>query len=79
MLGIVAPPCVAVAMSEKPRWTHADEVGCSLCRKCGGLFIWGEVTLIQDSKHPKGRKPIGKREKWVMLDPDLMLHGCKKR
>jgi hypothetical protein len=58
------------------RWPLAAELGLSRCKRCRGAILFGEVVEICNSEHADGRPPRSKAERWVILDPDLMPHGC---
>lgn len=58
------------------RWPLAAELGLSRCKRCRGAIVFGEVVEICTSEHADGRPPRSKAERWVILDPDLMPHGC---
>lgn len=56
-----------------PRW---DLSGTRPCRRCGSSVHFGEVTSDEVGKVTMLR--VERKQKWMVLDPDLMPHQCKR-
>lgn len=63
----------------RPTWPSWDERGAKPCRRCGGPVIWGKIE--SDEWGEATTLQIGDRNfrTWMLLDPDLMPHGCRPR